>query len=470
MRLHDNAAWTAAAKTGKPVVPVYIHSEDEENVPQQDSPCGWWLHHALEDLASNLAKDGISLALLKGNPVDCFKNLLKEFNVTGVYWNRCFEPSQVDKEKAVSDLLSRLGIPANESNSSLMVEPEKILNNQGKPFKVYTAFARAWSSRPMAAPSKGIRPSSGGKVPGGMNLETLGLLSGRDGGTSRLSEYYKPTRAGALSALESFLSGPISSYNRDRDIPAIDGTSRLSPYLHWGQIGPREIYAKVARQPVSTGSKKFISELAWREFAYYILHHFPHTVESPFRPEFEKFPWSGAGPQLEAWKAGKTGFPLVDAGMRQLSETGYVHNRVRMLVASFLVKHLMISWRTGAEYFMRRLIDADLANNTLGWQWVAGCGVDAAPYFRIFNPVLQGKKFDKKAEYIRRHVPELQHVPDSYVHEPWTMPDAVQKQAKCVIGTDYPEPVCGLMEGRIRALSAWKSFNEPQQQNWSLNL
>ncbi len=446
---------------------MYILTENEKQIPLANSPSGWWLHHALHDLATTLEVLGTPLVFMKGDPVKCFEELASEIEILGVSWNRCYEPGQVDEEERVKQFLAGKEISIREENSLVLVEPDKVLNNEGKPYKVYSAFARAWSKEAMPAPVKFAKPESGVQVSLGISLDDLGLPGGDDR-FSGMEKLYQPTRAGAESTLQTFLDGPMASYKRDRDFPAIKGTSFLSPYLHWGQIGPREIYARVSRRSSSTGSKKFISEVAWREFAYYILHHFPHTVDAPFRDEFTSFPWNEDGPELQQWKEGKTGFPLVDAGMRQLNETGYVHNRVRMLVASVLVKHLMISWRTGAEWFMNKLIDADLANNTLGWQWTAGCGVDAAPYFRVFNPVLQGKKFDKKGEYIRKFVPELQNVPDNYLHEPWTMPESVQEEAGCIIEKDYPSPVVGLMEGRIRALSAWKEFNDTDQQELDL--
>lgn len=467
LRLHDNIAWAKAVETGNCVIPLFICPDAEDTGDHIGKASGWWLHHALQDLSAQLEALGVPLVLRRGEPVDCLKKLIHEIHPQQVFWNRCYEPGLIRQEQQVQAFLQGSSIAWHSSNSVVLVEPEKVLNKQGEPYKVYSAFARAWAGIPFEPPAGSKKPACGNRKIPGVPLDELHLHTG-ESRSSQLSKNHDPTRRGAVSALDRFLESCLESYAENRDIPAIDGTSNLSAALHWGQIGPREILQKVQRQPRSAGKSKFVNELAWREFAFYILYHFPYTVEGPFRREFRNFPWRDDGPELAPWQQGRTGYPLVDAGMRQLAATGLVHNRVRMLVASFLVKHLMISWRTGARWFFENLVDADLANNTLGWQWVAGCGVDAAPYFRIFNPVTQGKKFDSKGTYIRKYVPELKNVPDAYLHEPWLMPETVQRDLGCIIGADYPEPVCGLMEGRIRAMSAWTAFNHPNQQTLDL--
>jgi len=261
--------------------------------------------------------------------------------------------------------------------------------------------------------------------------------------------------------LQTFASGPVQDYGLQRDLPAVAGTSRMAPYLHWGQISPRQVVSAFCGQ-AGPGPETYLKELGWREFSYHLLHHFPHTDTRPMRPEFEAFPWANSPDCLTAWQRGETGYPIVDAGMRELWHTGWMHNRVRMIVASFLVKDLLIPWQAGAQWFWETLVDADLASNTQGWQWTAGCGADAAPYFRVFNPVLQGEKFDAKGDYVRRWCPELAQVPSQWIHKPWQAPPLMLASYGVTLGQTYPRPIVDHGEARDKALSAFKALKAPR--------
>jgi len=340
-------------------------------------------------------------------------------------------------------------------------EPWEVATQQGKAYKVFTPFSRSFGKLdhpdPFTAPEGPVHHPD--EWPDSLTLPELELLPEIpwDGG---LHENWDPSRSGALAKLDRLEGERLSCYGEARDFPSVSGTSRLSPYLHWGQVGPREVLAWIARQPVSEGAKDFGREVVWREFAYHVLYHFPNTPEHPLQPKYEDFPWKPNAGCLRAWQKGNTGYPMVDAGMRELWHTGWMHNRVRMIVASFLVKHLLQSWYEGARWFWDTLVDADLASNTLGWQWAGGCGADAAPYFRIFNPMTQGKKFDPEGDYVRRWIPELRDLPKQYLHEPWEAPANVLERAGVALGKDYPEPIINHKEGRERALAALNQIKE----------
>jgi deoxyribodipyrimidine photo-lyase len=335
-----------------------------------------------------------------------------------------------------------------------MIEPDALATGQGKPYQVFTPYWKKFTAtprvpQPLDAPSR----LNAAADPGGPPLEALELLPtiAWDRG---LQEMWNPGAEAAKVLLQRFLKGPLERYDGERDLPAIDGTSRLSPYLHWGEISPRRLWHVCHGRP---GAEPWLRQLVWREFAHQMLHHFPHTPEQPLREEFAAFPWDGDPALLPAWQKGRTGYPLVDAGMRQLWHTGWMHNRVRMVVASFLVKHLLLPWQEGARWFWDTLVDASLANNTFGWQWTAGCGADAAPYFRIFNPISQGQKF-QASDYIRQWVPELKRVPDKLLHEPWTGSRAGLEQVGVKLGKDYPRPIVDHKQARQRALDSYQQM------------
>jgi deoxyribodipyrimidine photo-lyase len=452
LRLADNPALAAACARGGPVVPVYVWSPAEEGDWAPGAASRWWLRRSLSSLASDLEVRGSRLVVRAGPALPALRALVRETGASAIHWNRRYEPAAVGRDAAVETALGRDGIETRTSNAALLFEPGAVRTRGGAPFQVFTPFWNAYLARPepdppSPAPSRVDGPARWpeSKTPAALHLD--GIDEGEDAGTvSRWNALWRPGEGGAEVALGRFLDGVVSTYPERRDRPDLPGTSHLSPHLRHGEIGPRQIWhavrdaaEKLARTPRTAMLRPdaarrargrapvaaFLRQLAWREFAIHLLHHFPHAVDRPLRPVFARFPWRRDRAALRRWQRGVTGYPIVDAGMRELLATGWMHNRVRMIAASFLVKDLLISWTEGAAWFWDRLVDADLANNTLGWQWVAGCGADGAPYFRVSNPVLQGMKFDPEGEYVRRWVPELARLPGEWVHRPWLAPEGV---------------------------------------------
>lgn len=456
LRLEDNPVWARALASGRAIIPVYILADKEAGAWRIGGAGRWWLHHALADLDSQLAGHGLRLILRSGDSVAEISRLMGETGATAVYWNRCYEPWRLRIDSQLQDTLQDDGIEVFIGNSALLREPWTVATQAGQPYRVFTPYSRACAQipelRPVTMPD--VQPVSPHRWPPSLRLEELGLLP-RIRWDRGMAQFWEPSRAGGFKRLRAFLKDRSQDYAEDRDIPFEDGTSRLSPYLHWGQIGAREVAAAVRRAGSGRGLDVYHRELLWREFAYHVLYHFPDTPQKPLQMRFEAFPWRHDERLLEAWQRGQTGYPMVDAGMRQLWQTGWMHNRVRMIVASFLVKHLLHSWEDGARWFWDTLVDADLASNTLGWQWAGGCGADAAPYFRIFNPITQGQKFDPAGHYIRRHVPELANFSDTDIHTPWETPPLIQGAVGCRVGDDYPEPVVEHAQARARALEAF---------------
>ena len=372
-----------------------------------------------------------------------------------MFWNRRYEPSIAKRDTGIKAALQAAGFEASSSNAGMLFEPHAIANKSGKPFQVFTPMWKHYQTLDVPGPVKTDLGElrSPKSWPGSIEIDALGLLPELDWDAG-FYDHVEPTRTAIVARLESMRAdGRAQSYPRDRDLPAIDGTSFLSPFLHCGQIGPREAWSLLGDgEAIGSGLRR---QLVWRDFAHHLLFHFPHTPTRPLRPEFELFPWVGDASALRRWQRGETGYPIVDAGMRQLWQTGWMHNRVRMIVGSLLVKHLLVHWSEGARWFWDTLVDADLANNTLGWQWIGGCGADAAPYFRIFNPVSQGEKFDPDGAYVRRWVPELERVPSRFVHRPWEMGDLELSGYGVVLGKQYPQVVIDHKEGRGRALEAF---------------
>lgn len=457
LRLADNPALHAAITAGEPVIPIYIWGPEEEGAWAPGAASRWWLHHSLKYLDSDLGRLGASLVIRSGAAQDVLLALLRETGARRVVWNRRYEPHARTRDENVKAALRAAGYDAESFNAALLNEPWEIQNRSGKPFRVFTPYwktcvAALKNLTPLPAPHK-LNPY--GKPLQSLKLDSLELLPRVDWADG-FQAAWQPGETGAWRALDRFLDNSFEQYNEGRNRPDQPGTSRLSPHLHCGEISPRQIWARITGAPGKAGvaswaRNQFMTELGWREFAYHLLYHFPETVDQPLRGEFRSFPWREDDALLKAWQRGQTGVPLVDAGMRELWQTGWMHNRVRMVVGSFLVKNLLIRWQEGARWFWDTLVDADLACNTLGWQWVAGCGADAAPYFRVFNPVLQGEKFDPEGGYVRHYVPELKDMPKRWVHQPWQMPEANLWRSSA----RYPEPVTSLFASREAALAAY---------------
>lgn len=458
----DHPALTAAIERGGPVIPVFIQAADEEGAWRPGEASDWWLHQSLRQLDQSLKKLGSKLILRSGRSLQELNRLIAETNATAVYWNRRYEPAVIARDKDVKASLKEAGIEAESFNGHLLFEPWEVSTGAGRPYQVFTAFWKACLAkpaphRPVSAPERMPRPR---QWPESIPLDDLHLEPTRPW-ASGLRQAWTPGCIAAADRLASFLSDSIRDYSTARDLPAESGTSRLSPYLHFGEISARQIWhaihdsLKSRTGTLPDGAETYLKELGWREFAHHLLYHFPATTDHPLRSEFSRFPWEDNQEGLRAWQQGSTGYPIVDAGMRELWSTGWMHNRVRMIVASFLVKDLRLHWKLGADWFWDTLVDADLANNTLGWQWSAGCGADAAPYFRVFNPVLQSQKFDPDGQYLRRWIPELQKLDNKWLHAPWTAPDEVLRAAEVELGGTYPGPIVDHSQARALALKAF---------------
>ena len=453
LRLQDNPALDAAVRAHERVLCVYIHAPDEEEPWQPGAASRWWLHHSLTALDADLRTRGSALHIVIGKSAAVLTNLVTQTKARAVYWNRLYEPAILTRDKAVEAVLGKLAIDANVSNAALLAEPWTIQTKQGGPYKVFTPYWRNVREQlrpqpPARAPDKiASPPTAGGTTIAKLNL--LPTISWDQG----FYTHWTPGEQGAQRRLTTFLKSGIKDYKTGRDRPAEDWTSSLSPHLHFGEIGPRQIAWRLHAHR-GVGGDWFLRELGWREFSHHLLYHFPKTPDHNLDTKFDEFPWARRSPKaIRRWQRGRTGIPMIDAGMRQLWATGWMHNRVRMLVASFFCKNLRQHWLEGAHWFWDTLVDADLANNTQGWQWTAGSGADAAPYFRIFNPVTQGKRFDPDGEYVRRWVPELKLATNKTVHEPWLDPELLKK-------TNYPAPLVDLGESRESALSAFQKMRK----------
>jgi deoxyribodipyrimidine photo-lyase len=458
LRLHDNAALCAAADSGRPVVAVYVSDALDAGGASR-----WWLHHSLSRLDAGLQHHGAGLVIRSGDPVEVLPSLVEATGAVSVFYSRRYEPDaraqEQALEKALADRCDLCGV-----DDGLLLHPDSVLTGSGTLYKVFTPFwrnatGRGEPERPAAKPAE-LAITAGGLDRG--DIRELALLPAGTDWAGGLRETWTPGENGAFERLDAACE-IAANYDEDRDRPDIDGTSRLSPHLHFGELSPRQVWHDIhsAAPPGGRkGAEALLRQLYWRDFSAYLLYHFPRLPEEPLREEFRDFPWTDDPEGLKAWQRGRTGYPIVDAGMRQLWETGWMHNRVRMIVASFLVKDLLLPWQAGADWFLDTLVDADLANNSAGWQWVAGCGTDAAPYFRIFNPVLQGKKFDPLGDYVRRWVPELERLPAKLIQEPWKADVDEQKAANVVIGEDYPAPIVDHGDARDLALQAYRAVRK----------
>lgn len=464
LRLADNPALIEAARSGLKIIPVFIRDDAAAGDWKAGGATRWWLHHSLKALNASL--DG-TMIFAKGNAEELIPEIARQHDVKAVFWNRCYEPWRIKRDKRIKETLFTSGIKAESFNASLLWEPWDVLKKDGTPYKVFTPFFRngcrgaAQPPEPKARPKKIDLHQPAKDLPA---IDTLELLPRKPEPRwdHKMEAYWHIGETGARKRLNEFLADELAGYKEGRNYPSRANVSRLSPHLHFGEISPREVwYASQhsgLEQKQETDLDTFHSELGWREFSHSLLYHFPSLPRKALQSRFDAFPWARATASvLEKWQQGQTGYPIVDAGMRELWETGYMHNRVRMVVGSFLVKHLRLHWHHGEDWFWDCLVDADLANNSASWQWIAGCGADAAPYFRVFNPVTQGEKFDPKGEYVRRWCPELSRLPDSLIHKPWEAPPMILAQAGVTLGRTYPAPMVDHKEARSAALAAFKA-------------
>lgn len=460
LRLSDNPALSAAATAGN-VLPIYILDDVNAGNWAMGAASRAWLHHSLESL--NRTLDG-RLRIFRGDAREVVNQLAASLPVGSVFWNRCYEPWRINRDARVkADLLER-GIDTRSFNASLLWEPWSVSKNDGTPYRVFTPFYQKGclslpTPRQPLAPPKHIDWHTSA-IDGSLSVEDLELLPTACWHQS-LCQHWQIGEAAAAQKFETFWQASLINYKRGRDFPALDATSRLSPHLHFGEISPHQLWHQIdiaSLQDRSDGPAHFLREIAWREFSYHLLYHFPELPEQNFNRKFDRFEWLDEPAGLQAWREGRTGFPIIDAGMRELWHTGYMHNRVRMIVASFLIKNMLVHWRIGENWFWDCLVDADLASNAASWQWCAGSGADAAPYFRIFNPVLQSEKFDPEGEYLLRYCPELSGLPARYRHKPWEASEELLQAASIKLGEDYPLPMLDLKTTRERALARFKAL------------
>ncbi|MEM7208633.1 MAG: deoxyribodipyrimidine photo-lyase [Pseudomonadota bacterium] len=452
LRLNDNSALNAAVESGAPIVLCYVYDDSGTHFRPLGAASRWWLHHSLNLLAKDLERRKVQLLIRHGDWVDELEKLAVSINAQSVYWNQLFDPHAHKVEEALHLRLQAHGISAHRYKGYLLHEPSKIRTGSDLPYKVFTPFWRRLSQAitiPSAQPLAKIGNVYSSEIDS-LVLDELQLLPGKPDWAGGMREAWEPGERGAQQQLDQFIEEAISDYASARDIPSIAGTSRLSPYLRFGEISPRQVWRTVVNElsgqsGLQQGADAYLRELGWREFCYHLFQLQPDMHEKPFRPNLDAFPWRSDEEVERAWQQGKTGIPLVDAGMRQLWHCGWMHNRVRMVVASLLSKNLRIDWRVGEQWFWDTLVDADPASNTAGWQWVAGCGADAAPYFRIFNPVSQSKKFDPNGDYLRRWLPELAQLDSKQIHEPPTD----------LSGLAYPAPIVDFKASRQFALDAY---------------
>ena len=464
LRLHDLNGLHAAAEHAS-VLPVYIFDPEEGGDWRIGGAAQWWLHYSLERLAADIAKRGGQLILKRGKPQQILANLARQTGASTVYCSRQYQPWADALERETHESLAAMGARLKRYPGTLLFEPGEVLTGSGQLFKVFTPFWRACLRKgPPAAPKPAPTVCwADGQAIDSDALEDWQLLPQKPNWAEGWTSRWQPGEAGAHEALSAFLANGVQHYGEGRDIPGKRYTSRLSPHLRFGEISPRQVWheaqlAKGQHAGAEGTVDKFLSEIGWREFCKHLVALFPDMPDRAFNPKFEHFPWAGKPEHLRAWQQGRTGYPIVDAGMRELWQTGFMHNRVRMVVASFLTKHLLTHWREGEQWFWDCLVDADLASNACSWQWVGGSGADAAPYFRIFNPVAQGEKFDKDGDYTRHWVPELAELPNKYLHKPWEAPALTLEAAGVKLGQTYPEPIVDHKTARETALAAYATL------------
>lgn len=446
LRLSDQPALAAAVKAHRHILPVYIWSPEEEGDWAPGAATRWWLGETLENLKKSLEQAGSGLIVRQGCALAELLDVIKLSDAKYIYMNSLYEPASRKRDDQISSSLRKIGITVHFFNGSLLSVPANIMNKTGAPYLVYGAYRRRVLAetfpKPLRVCSELPPLPASPKVLKSLPISAL-RLKPKIPWDENIKKNWLVGEQEAHRKLKLFCRDGVKGYEMSRDVPSCLGTSRLSPHLHFGELSPRQVWYSVSQQ--TSDSTPYLKQILWREFSYYLLYHHPHLATKPLRTEFQDFPWEGTTQHLKAWQQGMTGYPMVDAGMRELWQTGWMHNRVRMIVASFLVKHLRIHWLQGARWFWDTLVDADLANNTQGWQWTSGCGADASPFFRVFNPVLQGKKFDPQGHYIRKWVPEISSLPDKWIHTPW----------ESGVALDYPSPIVNHNEARFSALKAF---------------
>jgi deoxyribodipyrimidine photo-lyase len=459
LRFDDNPALDAAARSGAPLVALYIFDEREGGAWRIGAASRWRLHGALAALEQSLRAAGLPLILRRGDAAATLEAVIAQTGARAVYWNRLYEPFAMARDAAIEAQLRARGIVAASFNGALLFEPAKMRTRGGGAFRVFTPFWRACLAAPApAAPLAAPKLFRAAPAPAGETLADWRLQPRRPDWAAGFRERATRGEAAARELLSAFVDTRVARYGAARDVLAGDATSHLASALHFGELSPRRVWRAVADASGEI-SGAFLRQLIWREFAAHLLVAFPDLPDAPLDKKFARFPWREDAAGFDAWRRGRTGYPLVDAAMRELWTTGTMHNRARMVAASFLVKHLLIDWRRGAAWFWDTLADADLANNSFGWQWVAGCGADAAPFFRVFNPVLQGEKFDADGDYVRRYVPELARLDAKFIHGPWAAPPAALRAAGVALGDAYPAPIVEHEFARQRALAAFRSLS-----------
>lgn len=469
LRLHDNPGFNRALEDAKnlqassDVIPLYIH-QPHSPWPIQGA-AAWWLHHSLNNLNADLHNMGGELCLRQGHTLDTLKNIVLtcDKEIDSVYFSRAYDPIGIEQQQAIFNWCKQQAITCKRFAGSLLYEPEAIQTQQGSYFKVFTPFYRHCKTHTIQSPHARKKIRLKAQTIDSEDINSWNLLPQKPNWAASFTQQWEPGEAGGHQQLQTTIDDIITHYKNHRDIPSLEGTSQLSAHLRFGEITSRQIFHAVSAQLNPEDAEPFLRQLFWREFNHHLLFHVPHILNSPFKPIFENFPWQKDNEDLKKWQQGKTGYPIVDAGMRQLWQTGWMHNRVRMIVASFLTKHLGIHWQSGALWFWDTLVDADLANNSGGWQWVAGCGADAAPYFRIFNPILQGERFDPNGNYVKRWLPELKDLPEKFIHSPWTTPPLTLQAANITLGNTYPHPIVDHKTARDNALSTYAAVKKSVQ-------
>lgn len=462
LRLSDHPALTEACKDKREVVCLLMLDKGQDIRPMGGA-ARWWLYGAIASLRASLRQRQGELLVVEGDARDLVPQLARHFEITDVYAHFRYGRAERKIDDAVGAALRKEHVGFHQYHAAVLCPPESIKNNAGQAFKVFSAFWRAvQAGEPIHPPI--ARPThmsfvAHPKLPSDIKVfDEITLLPTRPNWAKTIAETWSPGEDAGLDMLREFAGNALADYNAKRNFPSIDATSRLSPYLRFGHISPRQIFHAIQDQR-GRGKQRFQSEIAWRDFAIYNLLNSPDMPVKNLRSQFDPMEWRHEPKMIRLWQKGQTGIPIVDAGMRQLWQTGWMHNRVRMIVGSFLTKHLLTRWQEGEAWFWDTLVDADAASNAMNWQWVAGTGIDAAPYFRILNPVLQGEKFDGQGVYIRHFVPELAKLPDQHIQHPWDAPEEVLVKAHVTLGKDYPKPCIDIKEGRARAMKAFESLS-----------